>query len=142
LAQYLGTIHQLAGLSGRERTLAVFDTALVEARSSDLAALGRLIGGAPGAAAMRRESKRRANKSGAEADPQAFADAHDKNRLIPITSIARATLTRTKMRLYRELVLTLSDGSTETFSWQPGHNKDKLTVPLLRSALGPRLESF
>ena len=141
MAEYLGTIHQLAGLSGRERTLVIFDTALVEARGSDLAALGRLIGGAPGAGVMRREAKRRADKKGSDVDPAALAEAHDKNRLIPIDSIDRASFKKTKMRLYRELTLTLTDGSTETFSWQPGHNKDKMTVPLLRSALGPRLEA-
>jgi hypothetical protein len=142
MAEYLGTIHQLAGLSGRERTLVLFDTAVVEARGSDLAALGRLVAGAPGAAVMRREAKKRADKKADSIDPQALADAHSKNRLIPMEDINKVSLKKTKMRMYRELSLTLADGSTENFSWQPGHNKDKVTVPMLRSAFGPRLESL
>jgi hypothetical protein len=138
--RYLGTIHQLSGMSARERTLAIFDSAIVEARGSDLAAIGRL-GGPVGAELMRNKAKRRADEEYADADPRALANADSGNRLISLDAVTQATLSKTKVGLYRELALTLADGSTVTYSWQPAHNGDDATVPLLWSALGPRLTS-
>jgi hypothetical protein len=141
MAEYLGTIQQLAGLSTHARTLVVFDNALIEARGSDAAAWGRLVAGAPGAAAGRRKAKKKADHVGQEADAESLAEADKSNRLIWLNDVESATLKKTKMRLYRELELTMSDGSKVSWSWQPGHNKDKVTTPLLERALGELLAS-
>jgi hypothetical protein len=142
MSEFLGSLQQLAGFSGHARMLAVYDSALVIARGSDLAALGRLVGGAPGAALGRRDAKRKSEKAGTAMTPTELADAHKNNELIPIDSVKRASLRKTKMRLYRELTLELTDGTTKSGSWQPGHNKDKASVPLLRTALGDKLDAF
>lgn len=141
MAHHLGTIRQLSGASTSARHLFVYDTALVVARESGGATFRKEMFG--NLEVSKKRAKKRQKAQAAElSDPEALAASHDKNELIPVDSIEKAELKKTKARLYRELQLTLTDGSTKSYGWQPGHNKDKATVPLLRSALGPRLRSF
>lgn len=142
MAELLGTLQQLAGFSTHARILAVYDNAFVLARGSDAAAIGRLVGGSLGASAGKRRAKSKDAAAAGSVDPDQLASAHKENELIPFEAIANARLERTKMRLYRQLSLTLRNGTTKTFKWQPGHNKDKATVPMLKRALGDRLATF
>jgi hypothetical protein len=64
------------------------------------------------------------------------------NEVVPIDAIDSASLTKIRFDLYRELTLTLKNGSTRTLRWLPEYNDDLDSVPLLREALGNRLTSF
>lgn len=65
-----------------------------------------------------------------------------RDEVIVVESIETATLKKTRLDLYRELVVTRKDGAKTTMRWLPEHNDDHIAVPLLRSALGERLSSF
>jgi hypothetical protein len=64
------------------------------------------------------------------------------NEVVPLDAIESASLTKIRFELYRELTLTLKNGSIRTLRWLPEYNDDLETVPLLREALGERLTSF
>jgi hypothetical protein len=141
VSEYLGVLQQLSGLSKFPRVLAIYDDAMVVARGSSGAALGRAVAGSIGAELGKRGDKAKAEGRASGSDPEALAGEHDENELIRVSDVAAATFKKTKLGLYRELTLTMKDGSVKSVSWQPGHNKDKVTRPLLQRALGNLLES-
>jgi hypothetical protein len=61
---------------------------------------------------------------------------------IAFDEIAAAGLRKTRLDLYRELTLTLVDGTMRTLRWLPEYNDDPGTIAILRKVLGERLRSF
>jgi hypothetical protein len=66
----------------------------------------------------------------------------EDDEAIPFDDIEGANLTKVRFDLYRELTITLRDGTFRTLRWLPEYNDDHRTVPILRQALGERLSSF
>lgn len=133
MSEFLGALHRIGVFTREETHLMVYDDALVMAVSDDSAlVLAAAIGlGLAGKMAERIREK------GESTTPEDLAST-PKNRLMPIGSIESARLSRAS-RLFRQLEVNLSDGTSETLKWQRGDNADDAAVELLRLALGDKL---
>ncbi len=134
MSEFLGALHRIGVFTREETHLMVYDDALVMAVSDDsalvlAAAIGLGLGGV---------MAERIRKRGEAQSPEDIAAGAAKNRLIPISTVESAKLSRSS-RLFRQLRLILDDGTEETLKWQRGDNKDDWTVELLQKALGEKL---
>ena len=141
MSVYLGLINELAGLSKVQRSLVVYDDAIVLSHLSTKDALKMAAFGVTlGKGAGRSFGKKKARETGPAADPSGLAAAHPDNQIFPMSEITGASFSNAKLGLYRQLSLRMRSGEVHSFQWQPGNNRDKHTKPLLREALGSRLD--
>ncbi|HVF52745.1 MAG TPA: hypothetical protein VNC78_03960 [Actinomycetota bacterium] len=134
MSEFIGALHRLGVFTRQEVHLMIYDDALVIAVSQDAAALlGAAIGLGLGNVMAERMARRARSKSAAD-----LAEEEAGNRLIPVDTVESAELHKAAAGLYRVLDLKLKDGTVESLKWQRGDNRDSISIPLFKKALGDR----
>lgn len=112
----------------------IYDDALVVAVDDNAAVI---LAAAIGLGLTNRINER-IRRKGEALTPEDLANERG-NEVIPIDSVTSATLRKAAGGLYRSLEVQTAEGSTTTLKWQRGDNKDETSVPMLRRALGDKL---
>ena len=135
VSEFLGALHRIGVFTRQETHVMIYDDTLVVAVDDNAAVV---LAAAIGLGLTSRINER-IRKKGEALTPEELA-AERGNEVIPIDTVARATLRKAAGGLYRSLDLELADGTMATLKWQRGDNKDDTSIPMLRKALGDKLE--